>query len=248
MKLARAFFACSLLATATNAVAGVSKISSPTVTKGKASIEYSGTRNDDDKGSKGDNKQKHRVDLEYGLTDNLKIGIEGNFERQRKDPTELKTYGVEAQYEFTEQGQWWLSSALKLEYTLAVLDSDADEIELKWIAARRIEDTSLLSNVTFGRELGSNREGGISVNTKLQAVQRITPYANPGLEWHGDFGTISNFASEESNEHYVGPIVTGDIANIAGGTIDYTAGYYWGIGNQATDEAARVQISYEIKF
>ena len=102
--------------------------------------------------------------------------------------------------------------------------------------------------MTLSRELGSAREKGIGLGAKLQAVQRMNEHVNPGIEWHGDFGKINKLGDKTTNEHYFGPVITGDLFKLAGGEIEYTAGYYWGTGNAATDNAARLQIGYEIKF
>jgi hypothetical protein len=229
------------------AYAGVSKLSSPAVTKDKAEIEYSGTRYGDDSSTL-NNKQTHQLELEYGFTDNFKLGIEGKAERKSKDSNELKFYGLEAQYELTQQGQWWLDSAVKAEYARAVQEKDADSFEVKALLARKIESTKLLANVTLERELGDNRKKGISLESKLQATQSLNEYFNPGIEWHGDFGKINKLGDNDRSEHYIGPVIMGDLFKLAGGKIEYTAGYYWGVTDDSTDNAARLQLGYEIKF
>ena len=87
------------------AFAGVSKLSSPTVTKGKAEIEYSATRYGDNSSAL-NNKQKHQIEIEYGFTDDFKLGLEAITERKSNDSNELKFYGLEAQYELTQQDDW----------------------------------------------------------------------------------------------------------------------------------------------
>jgi hypothetical protein len=239
-------FAFALFST-THAQAGVSKLSSPAVTKGKAEVEYSGTRYGDD-GKSFNNKQTHQVEMEYGFTDDFKIGLELKGQRKSTDSNELKFYGIEAQYELTQQDQWWLASAVKAEYAHAVQEKDADAFELKALLARRIANTNVLANVTLERELGDNRESGIGLGAKLQGVQQMNEHINPGIEWHGDFGKINKLGDNATSEHYLGPILTGDLLKLAGGKIEYTAGYYWGMGDDAADNAARLQLGYEIKF
>jgi hypothetical protein len=190
----------------------------------------------------------HTAEIEDGFTDNLKLGLEGKFQRKSKDANELKFYGIEAQYELTQQGHYWLASAVKAEYARALQEKDADELEVKALLARTIDKTNVLANVSIARELGHNRESGLSLGAKLQAVQSLNEHINPGFEWHGDFGKINKLGDNDVSEHYVGPIITGDLFKLAGGEIEYTAGYYWGVSDDAADNAARVQIAYEIKF
>jgi hypothetical protein len=236
--------ACAL---ATPAFAGVSKISSPAVTKGKAEIEYFGTRYSDG-GKKLNNKQNHLYEIEYGLTDNFKVGVEGKSERVTKKGHEFVGYGVEAQYELTQQGAWWLASAVKGEYFWGASKAKPDELEVKALLKRSLGANDVVANIGLEKQIGDNRAKSLAVSSKLQAVHNLNPHFNPAVEWHADYGKLNKLGDSDTAEHYVGPAITGDLFKLAGGDIGYTAGYYWGLTDDSADSAARLQLGYEIKF
>lgn len=219
------------------AYAGVSKISSPKVEKGVAEIEYSGTRYGDDRRSQ-NNKQSHTYEAEYGLTDRFMLGLEGKSERSANKGHQFEGYGLEAQYELTTQGTWWLDSAVKAEYLH--VPNGADEAELKLLAARSYGKSSVTINFGLERETGTGREHGITYGSAVQAKHLYNEHFAPGVEWHGEYG--------EDDTHYLGPIVTGELFELGKGEVEYTAGYYWGLNHASADNAARIQLSYEFKL
>ncbi len=232
---------------ASPAFAGVSRISSPEVTQGKAEVEYFGTRYSDDS-KKLNNKQSHLYDMEYGVTDNFKVGIEGQSSRASKKETGFAGYGVEAQYELTQQSTSWLASAIKGEYFVGTGKDIPDELEVKGLLKRSFGINHVVANIGFEKQMGDNRENGLALSSKLQAIRDINPHFNPGVEWHADYGKLNKLDSSDTREHYVGPVVTGDLFKLAGGEVGYTAGYYWGLTDDSADSAARLQLGYEIKF
>lgn len=246
MKLRSLLFSLIATSLATPAFAGVGKVSSPDVTKGKAEVEYIGVRHSDDRKSL-NNKQAHTLEVEYGFTDNFKMGLEGKTSRKSADGHEFKAYGIEAQYELTQQGNWWLDSAIKGEFLIGV-ENNPDEVELKWLGARSYGASKLVVNLGLSRELGENRGHGLDVSSRLQASHAYNEHFAPGFEWHGDHRKLSNLSGKTTREYYLGPIVKGELAELAGGEIEYLAGYYWGLNDTAADSAARLQLSYEVKF
>ncbi len=244
---AKAFVALTFSAVALPAMAGVGKLSSPAVTKGEVEVEYSGTRYGDS-GKASNNKQSHTYELEYGLTDNFMLGIEAKSSRKSGQSHEFSAYGIEAQYELTQQGAWWLATAVKGEYAKAVHDGDADEIEVKWLASRSYGASNLLVNIGLERELGDNRAHGVTLTSALQASHAFTKHFAPGFEWHAEHGKLNKLGDGDVREHYLGPIVKGELFDIGRGEVNYTAGYYWGLNDDSADTAARLHIAYEVAF
>jgi hypothetical protein len=185
--------------------------------------------------------------MEYGFTDRFKLGIEAETTRTARDGNNFSAYGIEGQYEMTNQSDWWLSSAIKGEYTRGVQDRDADELDVKLIGAYQYGQARVLGNLGLERELGSNRSHSIGISSILQARYKVNEYAAPGIEWHADWGAINRFSSN-THEHYVGPVISGDFIEIAGNDLDYMLGYYWGISDNTADHALRVQLAYKFAF
>lgn len=243
----RAALSLSLALASSAAMAGVGKISSPEVTKGEYEIEYSGSRLSDD-GKALNNQQSHKTEFEYSFTDSLQLGLELEAERESPTGSKFSGYGIEAQYQFTDQKNWWLSSATQLEYFHAAHDGDPDETEIQLLASRTDGKMRWLGNLDFNRELGNNRDHGVGVSSALQGSYELNEHIAPGIEWQADYGAINNISDNNNKEHYVGPIITGELFELGNSELEYTAGYYWGLTGPSADHAARLQLSYEMHF
>lgn len=238
--------AAFILATST-AYAGVSRVSKPTVTKGEVQVQYSGTRYDDDK-KKLNNKQAHTYEIEYGFTDRFKFGFEGSSERKTKKDHEFTAYGAEAHYVLTKQANYWMDSAIKAEYAIATQSKTADQLDIKWLAAKKIGLTNTVVNVKFGKELGDHHKNGVTLDTAVQTTYKVNTHISPGIEWHGGYGKLNALNESKDRAHYVGPIITGELFRIGQSEAKYTTGYFVGMGDAAADSAARLQVSYNFPF
>lgn len=231
-----------------NASAGVGKISSPDVTKGEFEVEYSATRYGDESGSALNNKQAHTYELEYGFTDRFMLGLEVGQTRESPQGSKIEGYGVEAQYELTRQGDWWLNSAIKAEYLHAAHDADPDELELKMLASYSAGANKLTGNLSFESELGNSRDHGIALESAVQAKHTLNEHFAPGIEWHAEYGNLSDLGNSDDVKHYVGPVLTGTLFDFGSSELEYTAGYYWGLTDVSANNAARIQLGYSIAF
>lgn len=227
--------------------AGVGKISFPAITKGEAEIEYTGTRYGDSAKAQR-NKQKHIYEMEYSFTDSFMFGLEAKSMRQSTKGHEISAYGIEAQYELTNQGDWWIDSAIKGEYLLADHANEPAILEMKILAAYKLGDTRLTGNLNFEKEVGNNRSSGSALESQFQASRHLNEHINPGIEWHAEYGKLDNISSTSAQEHYVGPIISGDLFELGGHEVEYTLGYFFGITNASADNAARLQLGYEFTF
>jgi hypothetical protein len=59
---------------------------------------------------------------------------------------------------------------------------------------------------------------------------------------------ITVLDGKNAREHYIGPIMTGDMLALRNTTIRYVAGYYVGLGDDSADNAARLQLIYRYRF
>lgn len=231
---------------ANSALAGVGKVSSPAVSKGELEVEYTGVRYGDSRSSL-NNKQAHAYEVEYGFSDRFMLGIEGKSERESgDDDLQFVGYGVEAQYELTSQGAWWLASAMKAKYLRTPRHSEADEAELQLLLARSYGASRLVLNLGLEHELGNNRERGVALESALQARHAFNEHFAPGIEWHATHGTLNDLGRNET--HYVGPMVGGALFEMGGHEVAYNIGHFWGMNNASADHATRVQLGYSVAF
>lgn len=227
--------------------AGVGKVSTPHVEKNEFEIEYNGRRTGDNERAD-NNNQRHLLEVEYGVSDAWQIGLEFEARRSATSQLGLQAYGVETQYELTTQNTWWLASALKAEYLLPADAGDASEGELLLLLQRDQGLIRLVANIELAREFGDNRDGGVELETALQGIYRWNKHLSPGVEWFAEYGNIDNFNSTNRQEHFLGPMLKGELFELGNGEIGYEAGYYWGLTDSSADNAQRIKLSYELEF
>lgn len=221
-------------------LAGVSKISSPEVTKDRYDIEYIGIRDGDDEPAR-TNNQRHRIETNYGITDGFLFGVEVNGQRDATHSFESSSLAARGRYQLTQQGDWWLSSAVDLKYTTATSDQDADRISSQLLLLRRVGPLRVVFNGELVKEIGNNRDAGVSFDYQFQGLYSITPKLAIGAEWQVDYGSdaLSDFADVE---HYIGPVATATLLEDGPIRINSLASYNVGLTDAATDDAARIQL------
>lgn len=239
--------ALTLVVPASQAHAGVGKLSSPEVDAGKFDVQYNLRRTGDDRKSK-NNAQQHKVEFEYGLTEDWMIGIELEAERKSPSQNNFTAYGGELKYQMTDQGAWWLSSAVKAEYAIAAQASGTDAAETGLLLMRTDGKFRTMANIKLEREIGDGRAKGTQISTAFQGIYRVTPYFAPGLEWHADYGKIREINGTDDQEHYIGPVIIGKLFEHETTALSYEVGYYRGLTDASADDAQRFRIKYEIHF
>lgn len=227
------------------AMADVGSPKSANVTKGRASIEYKGSRTGDDDSTR-NNNQGHEFELYYGLTDSVRLGLERKYSHGPGERMEPDGLIPNVTLQTTEQGDWWLSSAVFLEYAFKHSGSDAAKTVL--IAERTEGLVTVRGNFELAREVGGGRDHGVSYGSAVQGIYKTSSLISPGIEWHSDFGKLNDTAEWDEQKHYVGPLITGTLFTLAEGSVGYAAGYYWGLTEASANNAQRVMLKYEVQF
>ena len=238
----------SILALPVTAFAEIDEVYSPLVTKNSLEIEYKGVRLGD-KSSTFENSQAHEVEINYGITDDFRLGLIGQAQRSSGDSFHSEGFGAQALYTTTHQDDWWLNSGILGEYVIANHDNSPDSLEARILLSRVQGPLTLSSNLILGRELGPNHTGGVGFGANAQALYDVGfEHLTPGIEWYGEFGRLNHFGDENSEQHYIGPVVTGEIAEFGNSDIGYSAGYYWGLTDNSADHGARISLDFDIRF
>ena len=246
MKRFLIFASAALLPFCANA--GIDEVYSPLVTKNTLELEYKGTRLSDSNKAL-NNSQAHEVEIDYGFTDDLQIGIIGQGQRTSGESFHSEGFGGQVLYTTTHQGDWWLNSGVLGEYVVANHDNSPDSLESRLILSRVQGPLTFTGNLVFGRELGPNHSDGVGFGVNAQVLYDAgLEHFKPGIEWYGDFGKLNRFGDENSEQHYVGPVLTGEVAEFENSEIDYNAGYYWGLTSSSANQGARIQLDYELHF
>ena len=128
-------------------------------------------------------------------------------------------------------------------------DNSPDSLEGRILLSRVQGPVTFSTNLILGRELGPNHSDGIGFGANAQMLYDAgLEHVKPGIEWYGDFGKLNKFGDENSDKHYAGPVITGEIAEFGNSDIGYTVGYYWGLTNASANNGARIELDYEIHF
>jgi hypothetical protein len=221
----------------------IGRVISPNVVKGELELEYMATNTFDDKGSKR-GKQDHKLEVEYGLTDRVKLEFEAAFKKAAQDEVKFKKVEVGGIFQFFESGEYWVDSGAKLVYAHAMRDGDADAIEGKLLFEKSLGKFTHRLNLGLEHEVGNNAADGFERSARWSTRYRHDRHFEPGFEWQGDFGRASDHYSFDEQEHYAGPALYGDISS----SVKYEAAYLFGVSDAASDGAARFFIEYEMYF
>ncbi len=245
----RAALALSLIGSAAYA-GSLSNTKSPSVVKGEGSVEYQFERYGDDSNASFNNRQSHKLEMEYGLTERLELGVEYTLRRVSPEETTTNGVGLEAKYMTTKQAadSWWLTSAVQGEYTKAIHDKDADAMNMGLLASRKEGNTTVIGNLFGKYEFGANRDGGLAMSTIVQATHELDPRFAPGVEWQAAYGPLNDFDATDRQEQYAGVVTRGKFAGVGPGKIAYFAGYYKGLTDGSADDAMLLKLEYEQRF
>lgn len=219
------------------------KVYSPEIEQGETEIEYQGYRTFDNNGTK-DNEQVHKIGLGYGITGWWAVEVYGVWKRDPGGSTNFNATEFENRFELAEEGEYWASLGLLVEYELADRRGvDADELKFGPLVAKEIGNTTATANLIFERQVGPHRASGVGFTYRLQERWHFHPHFEPGIEAFGDLGPIDDFNSPNRQEHMIGPVAHGKI-----GELSYDVGYLFGATGATADGTLKAILEYEIEF
>lgn len=241
----RLFLMCLFAA---SPAAAVEKVNYPAVIKDRVQLEYLSVGTWDDENPAFDGASRHRFQLSKGLTDRLDMAAALTVTADPSHDWRASGLGLRAKYELTEQGDWWLASAVQARYTHRV-DTLPDDLHVRLLGQRTQGNFVGTANLGLRREIGEHRGDSIEVRMATQGLYRVSEAISPGLEVFKVFGRFNNLNDEDARSFQLGPIVTGQFpVGDQGDALMYLAGYYWGLTDSSADEGARLQLNYLMQF
>lgn len=245
MKPIKTLGAVTLVMTAFSATQALAldTVYSPHVVKGEMEMEYYGSRTIDGDASK-NNAQSHEIEIEYGLTDHFKAKLAGEYEREAEGRKRFTKVEVGGQYQFGEQGEYWLDSGLLLAYGMSTENRSPNTLEAKLLLEKQFGKFLNRANIGLEQEVGHYASGGPERSILWSTRYRYSNYIEPGFEIQSNFGKGSDTERFNDQEHYVGPAVYGQLMP----GLKYEAAYYKGISDATANSAVRVFLEYEIYF
>lgn len=194
----------------------------------------------------------HSLELEYGLSNKFGIAAYLDFEDPRDGGFKhVRTKALMAHYAFFDKGSRPVDIAIYLEYIIHNKDyRDYEELEVRLILEKDLGAFRFILNPIFEKKtsgskvdeglefnyaLGiyySNNEGGIYSSKNLMI--------QPGIEFFGKMGEVSDFKPSHEQRHYIFP------------TLDFFIGkrlhWHTGIGLGLTDFSDDITIKSILSF
>ena len=179
------------------------------------------------------------LEAAHGFTDNLRIGVRGEFEKEPGETREFESFGVEAIYELGKVRG--VTLALYTEYE-AVFEG-ADKVETKLLAQRKAGPLDLRFNLIAEKELQSGApvelEYATSADVKAIGDLRL------GVQAFGQLGTTEDFLPRA--EHFLGPVAKFEIEGL-GPELECEVGYLFAAGKARDDADGQLRIFVEMEF
>lgn len=211
-------------------------ITSPYVTKGKATVEWRGGFETDNE-SKDSAKGRHQ--FAYGFTDyyELKLSADANYNRD----AEFTDIDFENKFQLTPKGEYFIDLGLRLDYTRSV-NAGTDGVGTKILMAKKTGALSHLLNLEAGRDVGKNSSDDWGYGLSYGASVPITETLALGGEWYSDFGDFSK--GYRNQDHRAGPVLYGTAFD----TVKYQIGVLAGVSDAAPDATVKATLNYSFEF
>lgn len=84
-------------------------------------------------------------------------------------------------------------------------------------------------------QFGGTAEGGMKFNSRASLTYKLAGGERVGIEMFNEYGFIDDIGSFNSQEHVIGPVVSGKL-----GTLSYQAGYLAGLTSETNDHTFRL--------
>ncbi len=213
-------------------------VTSPYVTKGKATIEWRGGYEMD-----GDDDESFRTrnQFSYGFTDFYDLKISADTRKDEGEDTEFTDIDFENKFQLLPKGEYFIDLGLRLDYTRS-LNGGADEIGTKILMAKKTGELSHILNLEAGREIGEDSSDDWAYGLSYGASYPLSDTLALGGEWYSDFGDFEEDYSDQ--DHRVGPVFYGTAFD----KVKYQFGVLAGVSDGAPDATLKATANYSFEF
>ena len=225
----------ALLVAPTIGSASVGTVSSITVNEGEFTVHTRFSYSTDEDSKSLDTRFRQRLMTDYGLTDNLAVGIHFQGDNQGGDNQEYDATMAEARVELTDKKTHGYYSGFRLRYTHKDGDKTPSNAHIRLIAGVPVGKWDMRINQILAYEVGPDAKGGIGVDTRLQSTYYYHPDHRAGIESFSDFGYGSRTPKFDQQNHALGPVFAGKIDD----GLFYEVGYRRGLSEAAADNTVK---------
>jgi len=230
-----------------NEVHASHKIYSPHVEEGEAELELR-THTTFDNNANKDSKEKTKLEAGYGVTERWFTGIGAVYSENSNGDQKYKETFWENIIQLTEQGEHWVDVGLYLEYVLSNETGGNDKVEGKLLLEKAVGRYVNTANLVFARHIGSGASTATDFEYAWRTKYIMSKSFEIGVELYGETGEVGRPLPSAQQDHRIGPVLSGVLANTAKGKWVYELGYLFGISNAAPDGTLKLNLEYEFRF
>lgn len=160
---------------------------------------------------------------------------------------------IENFFQLTERGKYWLDVGLFAEYAQETGPTEPSGVTFGPLLYKEIPnvlgvDTAHKLNVLFSRDVGPNSSKATGLFVAWQSVALLHPLFAPGFEYYGIIDDISHAGTFNQQQHFVGPVLTGEQSFSPFGKLKYEVGYLFGMTTATPKGSVRWKLEYEFVF
>ncbi len=248
--LALSFCTLACVSASGPASAAYSKIKSPIVHQGEFELETYGYVTDDDANAK-DGKNRFKSAVGYGFTDYWFMEVESEWGNNPGKRFGHRAIEIENRFQFVPQGTYAIDIGGYAAWESSTQTNSADKLKFGPIFRTQIDDFVFTLNPFISAEIGKHSTKDPEFTYALQAKYLAHPMFSPGVEIYGEPGQIGNFNRLSSQDHAMGPVITGVILGAPlglPGKLKYEAGVLFGLTSGTAARIYKGGLEYEFTF
>ncbi|MDQ6952623.1 MAG: hypothetical protein Q9M15_03750 [Mariprofundaceae bacterium] len=221
-------------------LATAKKVYSPIVTQGEVEVETQSevfrSKNPAENG-----KQKHQLELSYGITDNWHSGVYIVYEKnlgQSMRYTQSKWANI---IQLTEQGKYWVDMGVYAEYIRYKPSlRKADVLELKLLFERPVKQWKHTLNLVFKQPLWGINQSSMGLGYAWRSRYKTDMGLEAGIEAYGSLGTNKQVLLTQ--RQLIGPVIEYTFND----TVEVNAG--WLMSSKEGPAYGDFKLNMEVKF
>lgn len=246
----RPLAALLVLAVLTAGAAQATSIKSPIVRAGEAEvgIEVEAT---DDKNSKQAGAAELALNLGYGVTKHWYFRLQSQWARDPGDSLQHNVLGLENRFQILPQDEYLFNLGFYVEYEFGTQENAADELTVGPTLQTDIGDFRFTANPFLSVEVGGGTDAAPEFKYGLRGQYLLHPAFNPGIELHGNTGSVLTGERPSDQTHLLGPVATGNFSAAPlglSGRFGYEVGVQFGLTKATPDQNYKAKLRYLFAF
>ncbi|HTI82754.1 MAG TPA: hypothetical protein VL614_20060 [Acetobacteraceae bacterium] len=216
-------------------------------------FEHNGLVTFDSKGSPNHNAQNYTNSVGYGVTPWWGVELEGEMEAGGGQHLLWSATTMENTFQITQPGQYFFNLGFFVEYSQSTLRGEPSSFTAGPIVQKELNnvlglDTLHTLNLFLSRDVGHNATKQTGFEYAWQSLVLTHPLISPGVEFYGFIPDLAHAGPTSSQQHWVGPVLAGDVNFAPYGKLGYQVGYLWGLTPDSGRSAIRWRLEYEVTF